>query len=255
MRNKLLLLIFISIHLNFIAQESNSTNCYNIKYLDFFELENAEIVKWPSSEIDGLLKENYEKDRSDSDVKTNFLIPLIVYQLPEYHPNCKKEIDTNYFEKISKLYFRIRDTDSTKISNKSITDKIDFIRNDFYSQVENPEYLPKMIMTFDDGPFYGKDTINSTLHNSIKQKTNYGSLDISKLDNKVLLTSRDQNGKLIWQKIITGLTDRNLTDLHFVENPLEYTSISTIAHMYSEGERFTLFMKNDGKFLFYFHSW
>ena len=30
--------------------------------------------------------------------------------------------------------------------------------------------------------------------------------------------------------------------LHFTEKPMEYNSVATIAHMYSEGERFTLYL-------------
>jgi len=256
MKIRILIILFFAINLTLFGQESDSKDCYEIKYLDFFGLDQMEVIKWAQSELDGLLKMDFEKDRNGSPIKTNFIIPSIVYQLKEYHPNCKIEIDTIYFNQISNLYLKIRDIDSTKLLDKSIIEKIDFIRADFYSQVENVDYLPKMKMTFDDGPFYGVEFKQESELKPIKiQKTDFGILSVSKVENKTILTSKNKSGELIWQKSITGLSDRNLTELNFTENPMEYNSVATVAHMYSEGERFTLYLKSDGSFMYYFHSW
>jgi hypothetical protein len=111
-------------------------------------------------------------------------------------------------------------------------------------------------MTFDDGPFYGINYDEKFELKPIKtQETAFGTLIISKVDDKTILTSKDKNGNVIWQKSITGLYDRNLTGLYFTKNPLEYNSVATVVHMYSEGERFTLYLKKDGSFMHYFHSW
>ena len=254
MRNRILTILFLAINLTLFGQESK--DCYEIKYLDFFGLDKMEIIKWPESELDGLLKMSFAKDRGQSEIKTNFIIPMIVYQLKQYHPNCNKDIDTNYFNKISEVYLKVREIDSTEFVKKSIDEKIDFLRDDFYSQVENLDYLPKMTATFDDGPFYGVDYQEKLELKPIKtHETEFGTLEVSKVDKKTILTSKNKNGTVIWQKSITGLSDRNLTELHFTENPMEYNSVATIAHMYSEGERFTLYLKSDGSFMYYFHSW
>jgi hypothetical protein len=256
MKIQILTILFLILNLTLFGQESDSKDCYEIKYLDFFGLDEMEIIKWPQSELDGLIKMDFEKDRGQAEIKTNFIIPMIVYQLKEYHPNCNPEIDTVYFNNITEIYIRIRDIDSTKLVNKSIAEKIDFIRTDFYSQVENVDYLPKMTATFDDGPFYGIEFNEQSELKPIKiQETKFGTLSVAKIDDKTILTSKNKNGELIWQKSITGLSDRNLTELNFIENPMEYNSVATIAHMYSEGERFTLYLKNDGSFMYYFHSW
>lgn len=254
MRNRILTILFLAINLTLFGQDSK--DCYEIKYLDFFGLDEMEIIKWPESELDGLSKMDFAKDRGQSEIKTNFIIPMIVYQLKEYHPNCNKEIDTSYFYKISEIYLKIREIDSTEFQQKSISEKIDFIRTDFYSQVQNVDYLPKMTATFDDGPFYGVDyKMETKLKPTKTQQTEFGTLTVSKADDKTILASKDKNGNIIWQKAITGLSDRNLTELHFTENPMEYNSVATVVHMYSEGERFTLYLKNDGSFMYYFHSW
>src|SRR5690606_5245037 len=146
MRNRILTILFLAINLTIFGQESK--DCYEIKYLDFFGLDKMEIIKWPESELDVLSKMDFAKDKGKSEIKTNFIIPMIVYQLAEYHPNCKQNIDTNYFNKSSEIYLKIREIDSTDLLQKSIADKIDFVQSDFYSQVENVEYLPKMTATF-----------------------------------------------------------------------------------------------------------
>jgi hypothetical protein len=256
MKIRILTIFFLTLNLTLFGQESDSEDCYEMKYLDFFGLDEMEIIKWPQSELDGLMKMNFTKDRGQSEIKTNFMIPMIAYQLKEYHPNCNTEIDTTYFNEISGLYLKIRDIDSTKLLNKTIAEKIDFIRTDFYSQVENVDYLPKMTMTFDDGPFYGIEfDQESELKPTKSQETKFGTLSVSKVADKTILTSKNKNGEIVWQKSITGLSDRNLSELHFTENPMEYNSVATVAHMYSEGERFTLYLKNDGNFMYYFHSW
>lgn len=256
MKIRILTLVLLILNLTLFGQESESTDCYEIKYLDFFGLDQTEVTKWPPSELDGLLKMDFAKDNGQSEIKTNVLIPMIVYQLKEYHPKCTKKIDTLYFNTITAVYLKIREIDSTQLLTKSIAEKIDFIRADFYSQVENINYLPKMTMTFDDGPFYGINYDEKFELKPIKtQETAFGTLIISKVDDKTILTSKDKNGNVIWQKSITGLYDRNLTGLYFTKNPLEYNSVATVVHMYSEGERFTLYLKKDGSFMYYFHSW
>jgi hypothetical protein len=254
MKIRILTTLLLTVGLSLFGQDS--VDCYEIEYLDFFGLEQTEIVKWEESQLKELLEIDFAKDRGQSEIKTNFIIPLIVYQLKEYHPNCTDEIDVEYFDKISAVYLKIREIDSTELLNKPIAEKIDYLRSDFYSQVKDVNYLPKMTATFDDGPFYGIDYDEKLdLEPLESQATEFGILAISKTDDKTILTCKDKNGNTIWQKLITGLSDRNLTELHFRENSIEYTSVATVAHMYSEGERFTLYLKKDGNFMYYYHSW
>lgn len=256
MRIKSIILIIITSIQISIGQNPAEDSCFSVKYLDFFGLDKVETVKWPQSEIDGLLNMDFESQFKDSEIRTNFIVPMIVYQLKDYHPNCIKEIDTTYFNNITNLYLKIRKIESQNFAGNSIENKINAIRDDFYSQVEDVKYLPQMTMTFDDGPFYGVDDTSTTKLELVEsQKTKFGILSVFKIDGKSVLKSQDKEGKMIWQKSITGLSNRSLTELHFAENAMEYNSVATIANMYSEGERFTLYLKEDGRFMYYFHSW
>ena len=238
------------------SQESAADDCFQIKYIDFFGLDQIEAPKWPQSEVEGMLKMDFAKTKTDSIAKTNFIIPLIVYQLKNYHPKCVKEIDTSYLNQLITIYSKIRQLDKNTVLEKSIEEQMDFIRNDFYDQVQDDSLLPNMRLTMDDGPFYGVGLQSFVDLTEIKtEKTDFGSLTIFKKDEKILLTANDKNGKIIWGKVIAGLYDRYLNELHFVEDPIEKTSLATIVHMAAEGERFTLFLKNNGQFMYYYHSW
>lgn len=238
------------------GQDAKEIDCYQIKYLDFFGLDKVEIIKWPESEVQNLTATDFSEGRTDTTIKTNFIIPMIVYQLKEYHPKCNPKPDINYFNQIISIYCRIREIKEESLVNKTVVEKIDFIRDDFYKQVEDDKNLPFMFFTLDSGPFFGLDYETPNAFEKIKtQKTDFGELAISKSDIKTVLTATDNENKIIWQKAITGLSDRYLSELNFGNNPVEITSVATIVHMVSEGEQLTLFLKNDGKFMFYYHSW
>ena len=86
-------------------------DCFEIKYLDYFGVENLDTIKWPSSELDQLLKTDFANDETEKNRKTNFLIPFIVLQLKDYHPSCSNNSDTATFRKLKELYFKIRQQD------------------------------------------------------------------------------------------------------------------------------------------------
>ncbi|MDD2982495.1 MAG: hypothetical protein PHQ74_03825 [Crocinitomicaceae bacterium] len=249
-------ILFLLICITSCGHKTVSATTYDIKHLDFFGLENIEAFKWKDSEIKKLLTMDFKEGRKNPSIKTNYMIPVIIFQLKDLHPNVNKKMDVNFFNQLTKLYLKIREIDAAKIADKSVAEKIDFMRDDFYWQVENDQYLPHMTMTFDDGPFQGVDFKQEITSDSLHvEQTNFGSLSSFQVDGKTVLKAKDNNEKVIWQKSITGLMDKNLSDLRFTDNPMEYTSVATIAHLHADGERLTLYLKNDGRFLYYYHSW
>lgn len=250
----ILVLNFLVSNIN--GQINSNNDCYTVKYLDFFGLNNIEIVKWPDTEIDGLLKMNINESFTDTAIKTNFLIPIIAHQLKQYYPKCNTKIDTQYFEKLVLIFCKIRDIEPYILKSKTIEEQVDYIRDDFYSQVTNDKYLPHMGYTVDYGPFYGVDLVKcDSLEKLSSKKTDFGEIVICKRNDKIILQYYDNNKKLLWQKIVTKGSDIYFRDLYFADNAFTNTSVATIISMYSEGRRFTLYVKNDGKFMYYFHSW
>lgn len=234
------------------AQNTNN-NCFEVKYFDFFGLDNETKVIWADDELNKLL----ETTRSQIGENTSFLIPLIVFQLKDLHPNCNKSIDKKRFDKLVSLYFKIRGKDILILKNKTIAKQLDFIREDYYAQLQDERFLSHMRYTMDDGPLYGK--IPKSIPKTAPLETivtDFGRLSILELNDQIFLIATDLKDKIIWSRVMKGTNpDRYLKNLEFDEKPIEKTSLATIINFYSEGERLNLFLKPDGNFLYYYHSW
>lgn len=237
----------------FIFAQNAKENCFEVKYLDFFGLDKVGDIKWSDEDINELLKMDYE----EKFMETRFYIPILVHFLKDFHPDCNKSIDLERFNKLVSLYFKVTLENTSLIENKTIGEKLNFIRDDFYRLVKIEKLLPLMKFTFDDGPFYGE------IPKSIPKKkpletvfTDFGKLSIIESNQKTFLIATDKEDKTIWSRIMTGTDpDRYLKSIRFDKEPIEKTSLATIIHFYSEGERLNLYLKPDGKFMYYYHSW
>jgi hypothetical protein len=229
-------------------------NCYEVKYLDFFGLEGLVVEKWPESEINGLLELADESKTTDPTLRTNFIIPIIVYQLQVFHPKCNVDTDSIYLNGIISVYERIRQFPPETLIKKSILQKIDFIRDDFYTLVKDDCELIQMSFTLDDGPFYGVN-IDSAGVTIDSIKTDFGNIVVSRLDGKSIITATDMLGEVIWRKAITRGPNSYLNVVSSSGNKWNKTSLATIMYLSANGERLTLYLKNNGQFMHYFHSW
>lgn len=247
----LLLFVFFAFAEYATAQHENK-NCFEVKYLDFFGLDKIGEIKWSDEEINELLEMDYEKEFRG----TRFYIPILVYQLKDFHPACNKTIDIGRFNKFVSLYSKVTLLDDSYIKNKSIEGKLNFIREDFYRLVQIEDLLPLMRFTFDDGPLYGeipKVVPNTKPLDSVN--TDFGKLSIVEFNKKTFLIASDKKNKIMWSRIVKGVDpDSYLSNLRFDKNPIENTSLAYIIHLYA-GERLTLFLKPNGKFMYYYYSW
>ncbi len=255
--NKIKSLIFIIFALlnftNYTFAQKAEKNCFEVKYLDFFGLDKIDEIDWSVAEINELLKTDYSAKFED----TRFLIPFLVRYLKDFHPACNKLIDAERFNKLVTLYFKVRIEDILPIKNKSIEEKLNFIRDDFYTLVQDVQSLPRMTYGWDDGPLYGEIPRSMPKSKPLGTiSTDFGDLSISESSNQIFLVATDKKNKIIWSRIMKGANpDRYLRNLKFDKVPLEKTSLATIINFYSEGERLNLYVKPNGKFMYYFHSW
>lgn len=231
-------------------------DCWEIKYLDFFGIENLDTIKWPAAEIDQLLMTDFAKFNTGENRKTNFLIPFIVLQLKEYHPSCSNNADTTTFRKLKELYFKIRQQDASTINSKPVSTQLEIIRQDFYSQVQNDSLLPFMGYTLDDGPFYGQLSSDIPDYQKSKSyKTDFGTLYITNNAEKTFLTVVNNQNNHLWTRVMISEAGRYLSEISFSENDIVKTSLGYQLRMFSEGEALNLFLKSNGDFRYYFHSW
>ena len=228
---------------------AQKTNCFEVKHLNFFGIEEDSKINWSDEELDKLLETKFEDN-------TYWMIPPTVFQLRSFHPNCNAEIDRKRFDKLTLLYFTIRKKDNSGWKNKTIDVQLDFIREDFYSLLNDENILPFLRYTMDDGPLYGE--IPKAVPNWQKGKsilTEFGKIAIVKSKNKFFLIAADKQNKVIWSRIMTGtVPKRYLQNLEFYENPLQETPFATVIYLHTS-ERLTIYLKPDGKFICYFHSW
>lgn len=248
----ILIILALLILANFSFAQKVKENCFEVKYLDFFGLDKVGDVEWSDKVMDELLKMDYEKEF----MGTRFYIPILVYLLKDFHPACNKSIDIEKFNKLVALYSKVTLLDSSFIENKSIEGKLNFIRGDFYRLVKIKDLLPLMRFTFDDGPLYGeipKAVPSAKPLDSVV--TDFGKLSIVESDEKTFLVAIDKRNKTIWARIMKGVdSDHYLGNLRFDKNSVEKTSLAYIIHLYA-GERLTLYLKLDGKFMYYYFSW
>ncbi|MCO6511810.1 MAG: hypothetical protein J5I65_13550 [Aridibacter famidurans] len=230
-----------------------AADCFEVKHLDFFGIDESTRVSWSDSEWEALLN----RPESESGNDTGFLIPLLVVQLKDFYPACNKEIDQKRYANLKRLYFKIRKQEIPRFDRDEAAKVIEFIRDDFYTQLQDDRSLASMIFTFDDGPFYGA-AIESGLTSSPYErvKTDFGELTLSRMDGGIALAARDKEGKVMWAKLMEGVVpERKLRNMTFVPEPIQKTSLATIAHFFAEGERLRVYMRPDGRFMFYYDSW
>ncbi len=255
--NKTLWLLFLTLAFFIFASlavaQSADKDCFEVKHFDFFGLDNKSKIDWSDEEIDELFKTDY----SQAESSTSFLIPPIVFQLKDFHPNCGKSIDKKRFNGLVSLYFKVRQKDVSILENKTIAERLNFIREDYYSQLQDERLLSHMRYTMDDGPLYGEIPKSVPKSKPLEAiATDFGKLSIIKSNDRIFVIAKNKANKRIWSRIMKGAnTDRYLENLKFDKNSVEKTSLATIVHFYSEGERLNLYLKPNGNFMYYFHYW
>ncbi|MBS1796197.1 MAG: hypothetical protein JSS81_20255 [Acidobacteria bacterium] len=226
--------------------QTGAKECFEVKYLDFFGLDRMEDFSWSNAELDKLLA---------AENKALFLIPAAVRLLQKMHPACGKPLDPENFDRVVRFYFKLRDADAIVLAGKTPAQKIEWIRDDFYRLVRNDKILPALIYTTDDGPLAGETPRAVPPAKLIKQiPADFGRLEIAAFDEKILLSAFDRQNRPLWQRVMKGATpERYLRSLEF--KTLEKRSLGFVGNFFAGGERLTLYLKPDGRFLFYYHSW
>ncbi len=254
---KKIIILLVSIFYPVLTSNAQETSdCFQIKYLDFFGLEETSFLKLNASNADKLLTSDLQKkDIGEPVVKMNFFIPVIISQLKDYHPLCSRNADTTLYKLLTQLYFKIRKADITVLKNKTLSEQLEFLRDDFYLLVQNDSILASMMFTLDDGPFYGVSSDCVPSQDNEVFLTDFGELIICTKGqgNDISLVSKDD--KILWAKKMVGNNNQLLQNISFEKEKISRTSLGYTLQMMANGERLTLFLKNDGSFRFYFRSW
>jgi hypothetical protein len=253
---KKIFVFYFCCFLGMVSSAQKNNPCFEVRYLDFFGLEMSEPLKWPDTELDKLLSDSTFDNSHFTRVKTNFLIPLIIVQLQQYHPNCNTINDTATYAKLIKLYRKIRQLDFHILDGKQVVEQLDILRTDFYAQVNDDSLLPYMKYTLDDGPFTGQlSKYIPDYSKGEKHNTAFGSFIITKHAGKIFMTVINKESKHLWSRVLTRNQNQLLSELVFHPDQIEHTSLGYTLTMTSLGEALTLYLRENGDFRYYFHSW
>lgn len=237
-------------------QENNIGSCYPIKYLDFYGIADVnQIPAWSADEI------TYFKDRTAQRTDSRnpkFLIPVIVGQLPNYHSKCNSIGDTATLDRLTELYALLSNISPETLLKEDKDLQVDLICDHFYQLNEQDSLIADMLFTTDDGPFLGENLlldlpITEPTH-TINLKS--GTLLIYEKNDQVIIEHLRPDNEINWRKILTTYEDQQyLSDLYVPERPLSVSSLATKVDIYLDSEKLSLYIRNNGEFMFYFYSW
>lgn len=248
-----LIIIFAAACLS-VSGQANGSECFEVKYLDFFGFKGQK-VSWPDSEIEGLLQ---SKDNQPTH-STNFLVPMIVKQIAEYHSCGNNKSDSDRFRKLVKLYLKFRRGKPESLVPTISADKaIELIRKDFYDQVNDDELLHELIFTMDDGPFKGENAESFPTGKDIVPviiNTRFGSIKFVQAKERIYFGALDKNDKMLWLKILQGASGQYLKTFSPEKINLEEFEAVGCLTLFVNGERLTVYLRPNGSFIYYTHSW
>ena len=232
------------------AQNNDTVDCYPIKFLDFYGVsDSTNVAIWSNNQILQLIQEP---------TPPPFFIPVVVSQLPNYYSNCNSKVDTIALDNLTHLYALISKTELDSLLKPNKGFQIDLMRNIFYDRIDNDSLVAEMMFTTDDGPFFGDDIPYSeilvdpdyTLHLAI------GILAVHKQPNRVIVEFRGKDDEISWRKELTLFgVEEDFSELHIPEDVYQTTSFSTKISLYLDEEELSLYLRNNGEFMFYFYSW
>lgn len=247
------LLLAAAFAMSMSGQESDE-RCTDLKHLEFFGLKDISPPSWTETELEALIK---QEKKTKSLEKTNFLIPLLVLQIAEYDPKCSKRQDTERFRKLTLLYSSIRGYETAAFSNLTIEKQIDFVRTDFYRQVDNDKLVVYMLSGFDDGPLEGETTQEFPMENlKHAAKTEFGQIRFAQAEERVFVAAFDADNKLLWSRILKGtVPERYLNAISAKPVEVKSYDAAIVIGVFADGEKLNLYVRPNGRFMFYTHSW
>ncbi|MFT4601474.1 MAG: hypothetical protein ACI857_001654 [Arenicella sp.] len=244
------------------SENTNSDNCniQEIKYLSTYIDSRMYDVAGGNAEID--LKTAQEMCNMDREMlkEARHLIPMLLQDVGMYFSDSILETHekllisefSKIFSKIWKDETLVIESDATELE---YCEKTDLIIDKYHEFSENDSEFYKMIYTLDDGPFFGIDTDSM-----------YSKIEEIALDEKTLilrgngtentLEVTNQSDELIWRKIIARSSDYIIHTLEFADKPIRVNNkLGYKIALYGDGELVQLYLKKNGSFRLFFHSW
>ena len=249
-------IVLVAVFVLWLASSAFPQNgCVALPDVSFFVDEASSKVLWSDEEMEGVIAAQRAAAESE---RAQFFIPPIIAWLSAYKPGCGPADADRRFERLLTLYFAIRGQETSLDSSSSAVEKLRLVKDDFGRQLNDDQLFRKLIYTTDDGPLSGKQVSPRGIKAVAKEvrPTPFGSLTFANLRNGVAMMASGKNGKPIWARVLTGTVPaRNLKKADLQTMTVEHVSFVVVARLSVDGERLTLYVRPDGRFMYYMHSW
>lgn len=236
----------------FSAAAYAQRTCVKLDNYQFFVPDEIGEPGWTEETLTTLI------EREDGKDPTSWMVPVIVRELTEYAPACGARPVDKKFDLLIKLFSAIR-RDKRLTSNViTVAKQVRLIRDDFQRQINNDRLFPYLILTFDDGPFSGEIVRAGSERGGISKDVaaSFGKLRFSNANDRVIVTAFDKRRKPIWSRILNRTNpDRYLRAARLDMLTVQRTKFVVVATTSVDGERLNVYVRPNGRFMYYTHSW
>ncbi len=261
MINKILLLtILVLISFKPIITSAQTCEVKDIKYLSTYIDSRMWEVAGGNAAINLEVAQEMSSLGDKKIESATIYIPMLIKEIERYYADYNLDgSEKSILLEISKIFSKIWSNESFVISNESseieVCQKVNLIIDRYHQVSQDDSEFYKMIFTFDDGPFMGIDTdleLNKIKEISIDDKK----LILRGNGSENTLEVKDKSGQLLWRKIISRSEEYKITNLVFADDPIRVNNeLGYKIALYGDGELVQLYLRKNGAFRLFFHSW
>lgn len=254
------ILIFSFFNYSLTIDNQNECSIKPIKYLEIYINSRMWEVAGGNSNINLETAREMAEIEKDELEAADFFIPIIINQIKYiYSDHILEENEKNILIQFSKFLERKWNNKNFKIMKESsgteICEKVNMIIDKYHLLSEDDSEFYKMIFTLDDGPYFGYDTEIELKKIEEIQIDNF-KLVLRGNKLKYTLELLDIDGSLKWKKLIAKSKNHYITEMGFSNQPIRVKNeLGYKVALYGEGELVQLYLKKNGEFRLFFHSW
>jgi hypothetical protein len=230
-----------------------------VKYLTTYVNSRMWEVAGGNAKIDLKAAKEMANMESEKLMTANFFVPMIIKEIKSIFDDSEISDDEKLILiELSKVIGKIWNDSTYEISEgkskNEICVKVNSILNKYHKLSEDDSHFYKMIFTMDDGPFYGFDT-NKELEKLSETSFDQFKLIIrgNEIENTIELV---EGNNMKWRKVIARSEDYKIKNLNLANEPVRVKNeLGYKIALSGDGELIQLYLRKNGDFRLFFHSW
>jgi len=192
-------------------------------------------------------------------------IPIMIREIRDIYEDGKVDsVEMRVLIGIGDFFSQLFQTDQVKVLSSQTEEEtcaaVNLMIEAYHSLSVSNQDFGQMIMTADDGPFFGTDSDTLLPAQDSLLLEALDSWLIIRGENRGLHTLELQNraGEVSWRKLMGRPEGEGgpFSDLHFAQSPIKVVDdLGYKIGLFAEGEFIQLYLLPKGGFRLYFHSW